>query len=73
MKQKKKNELKLYIHNANLRVIKDTVVCALHWPSDFEEIKVNGKSRPNVPLCDQMYNIHAFQKQSNDSSCMVSF
>ena len=34
------------IPNANLRVSKDTVVCALHWPPGFEEIKVNGKSRP---------------------------
>ena len=33
------------IPNANLRVSKDIVVCALHWPSGFEEIKVNGKSR----------------------------
>ena len=48
MKQKKKNGLKL-IPNANLRVSKDTVVCALHWPSGFEEIKVNGKSRPKDP------------------------
>ena len=31
---------------ANLRVSKDTVVCALHWPSGFEEIKVNRKSKP---------------------------
>ena len=30
--------------NANLRVSIDTVVCALHWPSGFVEIKVNGKS-----------------------------
>ena len=38
------------IPNANLRVSKDTVVCALHWPSGFEEIKVNGKPRPKEPL-----------------------
>ena len=47
MKQKKK-WIKA-IPNANLRVSKDTVVCALHWPSGFEEIKVNGKSRPKDP------------------------
>ena len=34
------------VPNANLRVSKDTVVCALRWPSGFEEIKVNGKSLP---------------------------
>ena len=34
------------VPNANLRVSKDTVVFALHQPSGFEEIKVNGKSRP---------------------------
>ena len=38
------------IPNLNLRVSKDTVVCVLHWPSGFEEIKVNGKFRPNNPL-----------------------
>ena len=27
------------IPNANLRVSKDTVVCALHWPSGFEGIE----------------------------------
>ena len=32
------------IPNANLTVSIDTVVCALHWPSGFVEIKVNGKS-----------------------------
>lgn len=32
--------------NTNLRVVKDTVVCALHQISHFEEIKINGKSRP---------------------------
>ena len=35
----------IVIPNTNLRVCKDTVVCALNWPSGFEEIKVNGKSR----------------------------
>ena len=35
--------------NANLRVKKDTAVFALHRPSGFEEIKVNGKSRPKDP------------------------
>ena len=65
MKQKKKNELKLYIHNANLRVSKDTVVCALHWPSGFEEIKVNGKSRPKYPPSpprfSQVYHLVKYQ------------
>ena len=37
------------VPNANLRVSKDIVVCALHWPSGFEDIKVNGKSRPKDP------------------------
>ena len=37
------------VPNANLRVSKDNVDCALHWPSGFEEIKVNGKSRPKDP------------------------
>ena len=36
-------------HNPNLRVSKDTAVFALHRPSGFEEIKVNGKSRPKDP------------------------
>ena len=44
------------ILNANLRVTKDTVVCALHWPSGFEEIKVNGKSRSKTcPQFGQVY------------------
>ena len=34
------------VPNANLRVTRDTVVCELHQPSGFEEIKVNGKSGP---------------------------
>ena len=34
------------IPNVNLRISEDTVACALHWPSSFEEIKVNGKSWP---------------------------
>ena len=33
------------IPNANLRVSKDSVICALHWPSRFEEIKFNEKNR----------------------------
>ena len=37
------------IPNANLRVSKDTIVFTLHWPSGFEEIKVNGKSQPKDP------------------------
>ena len=37
------------IPNANFGVTKETVVCALHWPSGFEEIKVNGKFRPKEP------------------------
>ena len=37
------------IPNANLRASKETVVSALNWPSGFEEIKVNGKSRPKDP------------------------
>ena len=49
---KDENEKEKWIEavpNANLRVSKDIVVCALHWPSGFEDIKVNGKSRPKDP------------------------
>ena len=35
--------------NANLRISKYIAVCKLHLPSGFEEIKVNGKSRPKDP------------------------
>ena len=35
--------------NANLRISKYIAVCELHLPSGFEEIKVNGKSRPKDP------------------------
>ena len=37
------------IPDDNLRVSKDTVVCAFHWPSGFKEIKVNGTFQPKEP------------------------
>ena len=38
------------IPNANLTVNGDTVICALHWPQDFDKIKVRGgKLRPKDP------------------------
>ena len=37
------------IPNAKLTVTKDTVVCELHWPSEFEKISKNGKFRPRDP------------------------
>lgn len=37
------------IPNANLTVSKDTVICELHWPSEFETISINGKLRPRYP------------------------
>ena len=37
------------VPNANLRVSEDNADCSLHWPSGFEEIKVNGISRPKDP------------------------
>ena len=45
---KKEKRIKA-LSNANFRVSKDTVVCAVHWPSGFEKIKVNEKSRPKDP------------------------
>ena len=49
------------VRNANFRVSKDTVVCALHWPG-FEEIKVNGnldqKTRPRFV---QVYHLFKYQ------------
>ena len=47
------------ILNANLRVTKDTVVCALHWPSGFEEIKnLFQKARPRF---GQVYHLVKYQ------------
>lgn len=46
------NEKKRWISvipNNRLIVKKHTVVCGLHWPSDFEKVKVNGKFRPKHP------------------------
>ena len=42
--EKEKEKWIKAVPNANLRVSKDIVVCALHWPSGFEDIQVNGKS-----------------------------
>ena len=47
--EKEKEKWIKAVPNANLRVSKDIVVCVLHWPSGFEDIKVNGKSRPKDP------------------------
>ena len=47
--EKEKEKWIKAVPNANLRVSKDIVVCALHWPSGFEDIQVNGKSRPKDP------------------------
>ena len=54
------------IPKANLRVSKDAVVCAIHSPSDFEVIKVNGKSRPKYPPSiwpGVQYNLVKYQHQ----------
>ena len=47
--EKEKEKWIKAVPNANLRVSKDIVVCALHWPPGFEDIQVNGKSRPKDP------------------------
>ena len=47
------------IHHVNLRVTKDTVVCALHWPSGFEEIEnLFQKDRPRF---GQVYHLVKYQ------------
>ena len=47
------DELKKWIQaipNANLTVTKNTVICELHWPENFETVKVRGgKLRPKNP------------------------
>ena len=38
------------VPNANLTVSKNTVICELHWPDNFEIVKVRGgKLRPKNP------------------------
>ena len=35
------------VPNANLKVTKSTVICELHWPDNFEKVKMQGeKFRP---------------------------
>ena len=41
------------IPNTNLRISRDTVVCALHWPSDFDQ-----KTRPPF---GQVYHLVKYQ------------
>ena len=55
------------VRNANFRVSKDTVVCALHWPG-FEEIKVNGNlDQKTGPRFGQMYHLFKYQHHLHDS------
>ena len=37
------------VPNADLSVTNDTVVCELHWPSDFKTVSKKGRSRPKFP------------------------
>jgi len=64
------------IPNENLKVSSNTVVCELHWPINFEKIKVKGRERPknppsiwpNVPLSQIPTSIPSIRSTKRASS-----